>query len=87
MFTTYGGHTLEGGWALVLVHDYLRGHDFAPPAEFLGGLRPITRENVERFRRVIDAAPWDRVDFRAFSQPQDGVYRFDAVKTLDSLGD
>lgn len=87
MFSTYGGHTLEGGWALVLVHDYLRGDDFGPEVEFEGTLRPITRENVERFRAVIAEAPWDEVEFTALSRPDDDSYDFDPVETLDALGD
>jgi len=67
---TAAGHYLIGAWALVLLHDYHHGLDFAAaggPAQKLDFLYVVARENVARYDRALfrDAAP---IDFRTFSK-------------------
>ena len=85
LHTTVGGHFMEGGWVAVLLHDYLRGRDFAPKElTFLTPMRPITKANVASFLPKIKAAQWGRYDFRALAAPT-GRYAFDPVETLRGL--
>jgi len=85
LYTTIGGHFMEGGWVAVLLHDYFAGRDFASKGVvFPTPMQPITRENVERFLPAITGADWTRVDFKALTAPEGG-YAFDAVATLEQL--
>lgn len=86
LYTTIGGHFMEGGWALVLVHDFLAGKDFAKKqVEFQTPMRPITKENVSRYSPVISAADWGNFDFLQLTDPAE-KYTFDPVETLAKLG-
>jgi ABC-type sugar transport system substrate-binding protein len=82
LYTSLGGHFMDGGWVAVLLHDYLEGRDFGERGvRFHSRMQPITSEDVELFYPAISDAKWDRVDFRALASPQ-GDYVFDATETL-----
>ena len=84
--TTIGGHFMEGGWVVVLLHDYFKGADFASRGvEFRTPMLAITRDTVEGFQAAIAAAEWRRVDFKGLCAEGAAVYRFDPVETLEGL--
>lgn len=76
-----GGHFMEAGWALVLLHDYHHGIDFAPDTgvviktEFI----PLTQENLPVYEKMLTPATLSRIDFKRFSKvhnPALKKYRF-----------
>ena len=77
-----GSHFFIGAWAMVLLHDYHHGLDFADrggPAQKLDYMHVVNRDNALQYERAVykrDAA----VDFRVYSKrlhPGPGPYRFD----------
>lgn len=84
MAVSFGGHFMQGGWAMVLLHDYHHGIDFAADRiDWRTKMSPVTRANmgdVARSRRNLA-----RIDFRAFSKkyhPEMTRYSF----SLEALG-
>lgn len=81
MFASVGGHVMDGGWAAVLLHDFLHGVDLERiPKRYASPMRLVTRENVDTYRIVFDRSTWKQADFRQFSllhQPDVHGYRFD----------
>ena len=78
MAVSLGRHFMGGGLALMLVHDYHHGHDFAgeswPVLSY--PLMPATRDNVDDVERIMDRDNWQALDFRQFSAVwQNGVDR------------
>ncbi|HYH22622.1 MAG TPA: ABC transporter substrate-binding protein [Azospirillum sp.] len=86
MTVTVGGGTLASAWAVVLIHDYHRGYDFAT----IGGPRlnhgtvAVVNDarSATRFRELADHP--SRVDFRRFSRAENPAlkgydFRYDAV--------
>jgi ABC-type sugar transport system substrate-binding protein len=71
MMVTIGGHFMEGGWALLLIHDYHKGIDFA---EEMGTvistpMHMITPENINMYQQTIGNQKWwDQIDFKKFSK-------------------
>ena len=65
-----GGHFMTGAWALILLHDYHHGRDFAD--EGLALQRPIfgvlNRNNIDVFLNKFGDRKWNKVDFRMFSK-------------------
>ncbi|WP_027016365.1 ABC transporter substrate-binding protein [Comamonas composti] len=81
-----GGHFLTGAWALVLLHDYAHGKDFA--SEGLELVRPmfvlLDELLIRRFEARIGVAG-TRLDFRRFSKalnPQLERYAFESERLL-----
>lgn len=70
MLVTLGGHFLEGPKALILVHDYYYGIDFAdnPGLESLTSLQVITQDNAQEYLDTLQQLDWREVDFRHFSK-------------------
>ena len=98
MVMTDGGHFLAGGWAMVMIHDYLA----APNAAAAEALRraitfemaPIDHDNVMQFFAKLGDRNWRRIDFKRFSRDADtpipdgvlqrgGDYDFSLHETLD----
>jgi ABC-type sugar transport system substrate-binding protein len=74
------GHFMEGAWALILVHDYHYGFDFADGI----GMRISTPLNVidagsyQQYKVLLDTN-WEKIDFRKLSKkynPQLQTYNF-----------
>lgn len=79
---TVGSHFFIGAWAMVLLHDYHHGVDFADhggPVQKLDYMLVVNRANAPQYERAVykrDAG----FDFRVHSKhlhPQPGPYRFD----------
>lgn len=64
-----GGHFMEGGWAVVLLHDYFKGRDFVDlGVTFKGSWGLISRGNIARYYDPVSNEDWDRIDFKRFSR-------------------
>lgn len=70
MAATVGGHFMEGGWALLLAFDYLRGSDFAGDlgASITTPMHTLTPRNVSQYAGFLDQDYWKQLDFRRFSK-------------------
>ena len=86
IFTSLGGHFLEGAWAMVLLHDYHHGMDFIADtgSTLLTQFHAITRDNLEKYRALVSRKAIDRMDFRKFSKVHNpALKRYDfGVKAL-----
>ena len=70
MVASMGGHFMEAGWALVLIHDYHNGKDFNidPGVESVTKMQAITETNVNEYLRLFGDRNWRKIDFRKFSK-------------------
>lgn len=87
---TLGSHFLEGAKALILIHDYHYGIDFAddPGMEILTQMQPITKDNAEEYLDVLQKLDWHKVDFKRFSKkhnPKLKTYDLSLDALLDSM--
>jgi hypothetical protein len=67
---TAAGHYLIGAWAMVMLHDYHHGHDFAEhggPAQRLDYLYVVNRRSVSRYDEVLFRQA-DALDFKGYSK-------------------
>lgn len=94
MFATVGGHVMDGGWATVLLNDFLRGVDLKNiPKHYLSPMKLITPTNVQQYRVVFEQATWKEADFQKYSlfydsndgQAASGQYDFDMLRLVDEL--
>lgn len=98
MAMTDGGHFLAGGWAMVMIHDYLtsqlKSGGGTPARALTFQMAPIDRGNVVQFFAKLGDRDWRRIDFKNFSQRKaaripdgllaaDGGYDFSLRETLD----
>ena len=64
-----GGHFMQGGWLMVLIHDFHTGRDFSDiGVEFTAPMSVIDRNNVALYLAVFGDQDWDRIDFTRFSR-------------------
>lgn len=65
-----GGHFMAGAWALVLLHDYAKGKDFASEGlEFDQSLFTLfTFSDAARYQERFGQMNFDSIDFRRFSK-------------------
>lgn len=70
MTASVGGHLFEGGWALLLIHDYHYGIDFAhdPGISSTTQMRAITADNVQTYIKWLRNPDWSKIDFKRFSK-------------------
>ena len=80
MAATSGGHFIEGAWAVILLHDYLKGLDFATEGlTFTTPMPVINKANLDSFSYFLALNP-DEMDFKDYSK----VYNRKRTKyTLD----
>ncbi|MCJ8170092.1 ABC transporter substrate-binding protein [Atopomonas sediminilitoris] len=65
LHASVGGHFAEGAWALVLIHDYHHGHDFADLGlEFLTPMAVMTPANQDLFEPTLSTGNWQPFHFR-----------------------
>lgn len=80
MTLTHGGHFLAGAWAIVLLHDYIKGVETLrqnPEVSFR--MEAVTRVNMSYFADVLMSRDWSKIDFSAFSlvnAPEGTDYHF-----------
>lgn len=67
---SYGGHFMETGWALVLVHDYLHGLDFQQDTGTMinSELRRMDKSNVNDIEKLVSQQNWQDIDFKRYSK-------------------
>lgn len=90
MQVAFGGHFLEGAWALVLLYDYHNGHDFANDLglEYKTTYKAITADNAQDYLDKISNADWQAVDFKQFSKvhnPNLKKYQWPLDSVLEQL--
>lgn len=70
MNVSLGGHFMEGGWALILIHDYHHNIDFAKElgTQILTSMHAITQDNVNQYLDKFGGGNWGQVDFKQFSK-------------------
>ncbi len=67
MHVSVGGHFLDGAWAVVLLHDYLNGADFAhQQLNFKSLMLAAEGKEIDRFAPYFSMAP-QGVDFARYS--------------------
>lgn len=90
MAITMGSHYLEGAKALILVHDYHYGLDFAKTQGVMiqTQLKPVTGDNAAGYRDKLSNLDWRKIDFKRFSKkynPELKSYDFTLDQLLDTL--
>ncbi len=90
MVGSIGGHFMEGGWALILLHDYYYGIDFADDlgVQITTPMQAITSSNVEEYISAFGDRDWDKIDFKKFSKKHNEnleSYNFSLKAILDQV--
>lgn len=90
MTASVGGHVFEGGWALLLIHDYHYGIDFAedPGISSTTKMRAITADNAQNYLDKLNKPDWNKIDFKQFSKkynPALQKYDFSLEALLDAF--
>ncbi len=69
MLVSIGGHFMEGGWVMVLLHDYFQGKDFAEETlQMRTKMSAITASNVQDYLQKFGDQNWEAIDFKKFSK-------------------
>lgn len=87
MTAAIGGHFMEGGWALVLLHDHYHGYDFLDTvgATSRTEMSVIGAVNAASFLEDRDVDKWASIDFKAYSlkhQTPKSAHQF-TLRSLD----
>ncbi|MET4028280.1 ABC-type sugar transport system substrate-binding protein [Marinobacter sp. MBR-99] len=86
-----GRHFMGGGLALLLIHDYHHGYDFAEggrSAALSYQFEPATADNVHLIERMLAPEHWQALDFRQFSRALNPELReqdFSAEQLMDQF--
>ncbi len=84
-----GGHFLDGGWALVWVHDHYHGRDFADSGTTVNTkMVHATRDNLHHYAMLWDAEKARAVDYSRFSRALNSrwtAYRFSAEAVVTMI--
>lgn len=90
LVATVGGHYMIGGWALVLINDYINGVDFKNEAleikEDIFGT--IDKSNYKEYKKYFSTQDYSQIDFKKFSKsqnPEIKKYDFSLEKILEQL--
>lgn len=92
MTASVGGHYFEAAWALVLIHDYLNGFDFATEGttSFTTKMTSQTKEDLTKYNdiySVLSSSKLDNLDFGSLSKHRNPTienYNFDLNSFLQS---
>jgi len=85
-----GGHFMEAGWALLLMHDYHFGYDFVSDTgtEITTTMQALTEKNINDYLKKFGDGNWNKIDFRQFSKkynPHLSKYDFSLDAVLHSV--
>ncbi|MCL9779985.1 ABC transporter substrate-binding protein [Vibrio sp. S4M6] len=85
--STVGGHFMDGGWGIVMVHDYHRGY---PIQNVLGQSKfsMLTDDNVAEYIKYFGKGDFSGIDFKRFSKahnPELRIYDFSLKNILNQL--
>ena len=79
-FVSIGGHFLEGGWAVVLIYDYLKGKDFAKMnLRWRSKMASVTAPKWITQKKQLEKITPNFVDFKRYSRflnPENSSYDF-----------
>ena len=82
---------LQGGWALILLHDYLQGFDFAEEGlSFSSYNQPSIHQVTPQQLKVFQADNWRKIDFKQFSKrynPELKYYNFSLARLIQQHQD
>lgn len=62
-----GGHIWDGGWSIVLIHDYFYRFDFETPMMRTLNV-PLTDFNIGEYLQYFADGDWSKIDFTTFSK-------------------
>lgn len=67
---SYGGHFMEGGWAMILLLDHANQLDYADElgVNIATRLQPLTKHNLALFGDAILKQNWQSIDFKQLSK-------------------
>jgi ABC-type sugar transport system substrate-binding protein len=67
---TIGGHFMEAGWALILIHDYHHGIDFRddPGVNFMTSMSVLDSDNAGEYLKKFGSGKWSAIDFKKLSK-------------------
>lgn len=85
-YISVGGHFTEAAWGMILLKDYLEGHDFAAEStQFHSQMYAINNQNIQMFQSFINDN-WQRINFKALSKEQENgkLYNFSIKYLLDT---
>lgn len=88
MVASIGGQIMVGGWAVVLLHDYLHGIDFrSEGTQFPSEMSALTSKNIRAYRSKLPQDQWHKIDFRKFSKKYNRgkKYRFNLEALLEQF--
>lgn len=70
MTVTAGGHFMNGGLALILLHDYYFGNDFKSElgTQIQINMNLLSNSNISDYLNKFSITNWDKVDFTKFSK-------------------
>ncbi len=81
-----GGHVFDGAQSVIMIFDYLQGHDFAEEKlQFNSNMIAIDSQNIHRFQGIL-ANP-KTIDYRALSKAHNPAlqqYRFDLNEVAEA---
>lgn len=62
---SFGGHSMEAGWATIMIYDYLHGLDFLDDTGSMitTNLEILNSENVSQIAPLILEEKWQTIDF------------------------
>ncbi|WP_374368753.1 ABC transporter substrate-binding protein [Dongia sp.] len=84
MAGTDGGHFLAGGWAMVMINDYLQQKK--PLGNVSFEMAGIDRHNVQQFMAELGNRDWRRIPFPRFARTDSG-YDFSLTRILTYLSE
>lgn len=93
MTASVGGHFMEAAIALILIHDYHHGRDFAdePGVSFKTPMYPISQAGIDTYFEKVGPKPdWSKVDFKQFSKVHNtarGKYDFSWQRVLEQMNE
>lgn len=80
---------MEGSWVLILMYDYLKGHDFKGESiDMRSEMYALTRKNVDVYLELFGSLDWGKIDFTKFSKflnPKLEKYPFHLKSILQQL--
>ncbi len=90
MVVSLGGHFMEGGWALLLIHDFHYGFDFVDDLgiQINTRMQAVTKDNVQQYKRALDEKDWSKINFKNYSKKYNsklGRYHFAAETLVNSI--
>lgn len=90
MVASIGGHYMIGGWAIVLLNDYIYGKDFIDESLELKQhiFSTIDKSNYEEYQKHFKNENFEQIDFKKFSKIKNNdldKYNFSLEKILRQL--